>query len=364
MPKTASLFALLLSALLLPAPLLAGETTRTLKAELSPADVSHFRVENLAGSMKVIPATDGKVTAIATIHAESDKIAGLMRFERISGENGIPTLRVIYPLDKYDTIRFSPGHAEEGFLGFLTGSSTNTKYAGHRVKVSGSDGVLLYADVEVRVPPAKGLDATFRNVVGALRAEEVQGKLRFDSGSGEILLNRLKGEVQAETGSGDVKAADLSGSFSCDTGSGDSVLTGFQGEKLSFNAGSGDIIVKSGKAREITADTGSGDILVTGSEVERFDADTGSGDVVLESRGDRLTTVKTDTGSGDVTLRLAPGATFEARADQGSGDIRTTFKDAEAIIEDRHVVGYRRGDTRIRIDVSTGSGDLLIEPLP
>jgi len=363
MRKTAPLFALLLS-FLLTARAFAAESTRTLKVELSPAAAAHFRVENLAGSMRVIPATDNKVTAVATIHAESDKLANLMRFDQVSGEDGVPTLRVIYPLDRYDTIRFNSKLQKESFLSFLGGSSTNTKYDGHRVRVSGSDGVLLYADVEVRVPPVADLEATFRNVVGRLGAEGVQGKLRFDSGSGEISLERLKGEVQADTGSGDVRAEDLSGTFSCDTGSGDCILTGFQGEKLSFDVGSGNVNVRSGKARLISADTGSGNILISDSDVEIFDADTGSGDVVLESRGSRLVAVKADTGSGNVTLRLAPEATFEARADQGSGDIRTGYKDAEAIIEHRQVIGYRRGDSRIRIFVSTGSGDLNIEPLP
>lgn len=363
MRKTAPLFALPLT-LLLSAHAFAAESTRTLTLELPAAAAAQFRVENLAGSMKVLPATGGKVTAVATIHAESDKMANLMRFEQVPGEDGVPTLRVIYPLDKYDSIRFGSEHREEGILDFLGWGSTNTKYDGRRARVSGSAGVLLYADVEVRVPPIANLEATFRNVVGRLRAEGVEGRLRLDSGSGEISLERLKGDVKADTGSGDVRAEDLSGTFSCDTGSGDCILTGFQGEKLSFDVGSGNVSVKSGRARLISADTGSGDILVSDSDIESFDADTGSGNVVLECRGSRLVAVKADTGSGDVTLRLAPEATFEARADQGSGDIRTGYKDAQAIVEHRHVIGYRRGDSRIRIHVSTGSGDLDIEPLP
>jgi DUF4097 and DUF4098 domain-containing protein YvlB len=121
--------------------------------------------------------------------------------------------------------------------------------------------------------------------------------------------------------------------------------------------------VGSSQVRQISADTGSGDIRISASDLESFAADTGSGDVVLESQGGRLAKVTADTGSGDVTLRLAPDATFEARADQGSGDIRMEYRDAEAIVERKQVVGYRRGDSRIRIDVSTGSGDLIIGPM-
>ena len=49
-------------------------------------------------------------------------------------------------------------------------------------------------------------------------------------------------------------------------------------------------------------------------------------------------------------------------ADQGSGDLIMGFKDAQAIVRHKEVVGYRRGDARIRIDVDTGSGDLTIQP--
>ena len=55
-------------------------------------------------------------------------------------------------------------------------------------------------------------------------------------------------------------------------------------------------------------------------------------------------------------------ASFEALADQGSGDINMGFKDAQAIVRHKEVIGYRRGDAHIKIDVDTGSGDLTIEP--
>ena len=361
MRKAASPSALL-CCFLLAAPLQAAESTRVLKAELPAAAQGRFRVENLAGSMRVVPATDGRVTAVATVHAESDKDAGLMRFEQVSGADGVPTLRVIYPLDKYEAIRYDSGAHQRGLWGGM-GSNTSTKYDGHRVKVSSGDGVLLYADLEVHVPPVPGLEVVFRNEVGRLEAEGVEGKLRFDSSSADIILKRLKGEIHADTGSGDVKAGMLEGAFSCNTGSGDCHLTGFEGERLVVNVGSGDVYVKSARAGRISAETGSGDIFVTDSDAEGVEADTGSGDVTLESRGGRMVEVKAQTGSGDVTLRLGPEATFEARADQGSGDIGTGFKDAEVILQHRRVVGYRRGDARIRIEVSTGSGDLRIDPL-
>ena len=349
--------------LALAAPLWAADATRTLRLELSP-DGGPFAVENLAGTMKVVSGTGDKVVAIATIHAESDALADKMQFRQVTGEKGLPTLRVEYPLGPHDTVLYRQKSDSEhhGFLSGIFGDSTTTKYAGKSVKVSGNEGIRLSADVEVQLP-AKDVQGTFRNLVGQIRGEGVQGKLLFDSASGGITLDRLAGQIKADTGSGDVKASDLEGSFKCDTGSGNCDLTGFKGDEISCDVGSGDIRLKSVSARSLSADTGSGDVRVEEADVESFDADTGSGDVTLEAAGPRLATIKADTGSGDVVLRLAPEASFEARADQGSGDLRVAYKDAQPIVKNHEVVGYRRGDSKIRIDVNTGSGDLDIEPL-
>jgi hypothetical protein len=48
----------------------------------------------------------------------------------------------------------------------------------------------------------------------------------------------------------------------------------------------------------------------------------------------------------------------------GSGELESGFTDAQAIVNRREVVGYRRGDGRIKIDVDTGSGDVTVEPGP
>ena len=99
------------------------------------------------------------------------------------------------------------------------------------------------------------------------------------------------------------------------------------------------------------------------ADTEEFDANTGSGNVQLDAQGARLTRVSADTGSGNVLLRLPADASFEAYADQGSGDLTSRFADAQPILKKKELVGYRRGDGRIKIRVDTGSGDLTIEPL-
>jgi len=339
----------------------AAETTRTLQQEL-PADIGPFEIENLAGTMRIVPGTGQTLVAVATVHAESPELADVMRFERVTSKRGLPALRVRYPLDHHGTIRYPHGQIQNAFLRLLsTGTSADTEYDGQRVKVSDSHGVMVYADVEIQVP-RRSIEGTFRNLVGAVHCREVEGTLAFDSSSADLTLEKLSGKIRANTGSGDVKAADLEGSFDCDTGSGDCLLTGFRGDTITCDVGSGDVTIRSVSARHVSTDTGSGDVRILGADVQEMDAHTGSGNVELENRGGRLARVKADTGSGDVILRLGADASFEALADQGSGDMNVRYSDAQPIVRRKEIVGYRRGDAKIHIDVDTGSGDLLIEP--
>lgn len=332
-----------------------ADSTTTLRLQMRAS--GHFAVENLVGTMTVVPGSSDQAVAVATVHAESQELLGKIRFEQVTGENGVPTMRVIYPIEEYGTFRFPSGSSK--WLGmFGGGSNTNTKYAGERVRVSDTSGVLLYADVEIQLPA--GADAHFRNVVGKMTAEKLSGKLDFDTGSGEIVLTNLSGNISADTGSGDIIAEKIDGDFRADTGSGDITLSRFEGETIDCDTGSGDIKVDDSRAQKIAADTGSGNIRVEADTVE-FAADTGSGDIDLIGDS-RLESVAADTGSGDVTLVLGPEASFEARASIGSGDIVSRYSDAQAIVKSKEVVGYRRGSGRTRIDVDTGSGDLVLRP--
>jgi hypothetical protein len=348
-----------------------AEATRQLRVELSGDPGRAFAVENLAGTMRVTAGSSDTVVAVATVHAESEELASAMRFEQVADRQGIPTLRVRYPVDRYRTYRFgrSKSGSDNSSWSWLetlfgwAGGHSSMDYDGVRVTVSGDRGVMVYAEVEVQVPRRR-LDAAFRNRVGPLSADGVQGRLRFDSGSGSINVRGVEGEVVADTGSGDVHADGVRGSFSCDTGSGDCEITGFSGEELSCDTGSGDVRVVNAQARRMKLDTGSGDVNVREADAEELEADTGSGDVQADLEGSRLERVKADTGSGNVRLRLGPEASFHVQASTGSGDVVSHYSDAEAIRDGRKVVGYRRGDGRIRIHADTGSGDVVVEPGP
>lgn len=356
-----SSMALALLALTLGAPAAAADATKPLRAEL-PASAA-WGVDNLAGTMRVVPGSGPSVVVIATVHAESDEAAATLRLEQVAGENGEPTLRVRYP-EGTTAVRY-PGRDRKGhessLLNWFGGSNTTLDYDGRHMKISTTDGTLLYADLEVQVP-ARAAHGALRNHVGVLDAHGLDGSLLFDTASGDVRLQEVRGDIKVDTGSGDVSARQAGGSWKCDTGSGDVVVEDFKGDSLNVDVGSGDVKIDRIGVSRLKVDTGSGDVTARGVDAEEFVADTGSGDVLLEAEGARLGRVKADTGSGDVTLRLGAQASFEAHASQGSGDLVNRYADAQPILKGRQVVGYRRGDGKTQITIETGSGDCTLEP--
>jgi len=310
-----------------------AEVTRALEASLPVSPGAAFAVLNLAGTLTVVPGPGPAVRVKATVHAESEALAASVSLATVPGKDGTPTLRMEYPVDRYDEFLYPARGA---------GSDSGIDYAGRRVRVSGSRGVLLYADLVVEVPKGAG-QGRLETHAGAIEAERLEGDLRFESGSGTVRLSHSKGDLVGDTGAGDVIARDLQGSFRCDTGSGDCRVEGFAGEKLA-------------------CDTGSGRVRLDGIDAEEVKVDTGSGSVEIEAIGDRLRRIVADTGSGAVRLRLPPRAGFAAKANLGGGDLRCDYPDAERIVKRSEVVGCRRGDGRVEIRVDTGSGGLVIEP--
>lgn len=349
--------------LVLAGNLASAEVTRTLRAELTDPN-RPFRVENLAGRMIVRQGSGGKVVVTATVHGADQKTADLLKLQEVrDAKTGLPTLRMIYPVDDHTSYRYGRNNSGGGgfFDKMFSGmSSSNITYDGVRVSVSSGRGLELYADLVVEIP--RGVTGTFKNAVGAIEGSGVDGTLKFDSSSGDIALSDFKGEVTADTGSGDVTATTGRGIFRCDTGSGDCLLNSFTGERIDLDTGSGDINVTGASARFVRADTGSGSIEIDVDDAEDVETDTGSGDVTLDLGGSKLSRISADTGSGDVSVRLPRGIGFEMRTDVGSGDVSSDFDDATAIMQRRKVKGYRRGDLQVKIDVDTGSGDVSVGP--
>jgi hypothetical protein len=355
-------FAVLIAVFLAPALLRADETVRTLKAELTGADASHFAVENLLGTMRISVGTEPSVTVTATVYGETAELADGVRLERMGGQGGAVTLRVRYPYDKVSTFRYREPSDRGDDLGFGSwASSSDYDYDGHHVRVSRGRGKYLHADLEIRVP-AGSLDASFRNLAGLVEADGLKGKIHFAVSSADLRLRGLDGAIELDGSSGDVRARDIKGSWKSDFSSGDTDLDGFQGESLSFQTSSGDLVLRSIRAKTAEFETSSGDVRLVDADLEQFTARATSGDVAFEAAGNALKQVRITTSSGDVALRLPSNAPFDVEANQSSGDMEVGFSDGTPVLHRDTMVGYHRGTGGARIQVHTSSGDLSVSP--
>jgi len=329
-----------------------AEATRDLEASLPVPPGGYFAVENLAGTLRVVPAPGQEVRVRAAVHAESEELAASATLARVAGKDGVPTLRVEYPLDRHREYRYPPRGP---------GRDNGIHFDGRRVSVSGDRGVLLYADLVVEVP-ASAAGGRLATRAGAIEAVRLEGRFTLDTGSGRIRVAHSRGDLEADTGSGDVEARDVHGSLRCDTGSGQCRVEGFEGEKLACDTGSGSVLVNGARAGSISLDTGSGQVRALGLEAEEVQVDTGSGSVEVEVVSERLRSLTVDTGSGNVRLRLPPAAGFEAKAELGSGRLVCDYSDAERDVRRHDVMSCRRGDRAIAIHVDSASGNVTIEP--
>lgn len=339
-----------------------AEITKQLKIEVSGAEARSVGVENLVGRMTVGPGATGRIVVTATVHAESRDLAEAVRLERVPAAGEGQTLRVRYPLDRVTRLRYPALDEDEdipSFLRLFSITRTRQEYDGHSVRIGDRGGSLLYVDVDVRLPPESPA-ATFRNLVGRIDAEGVQGRLFFDTTRADIGLECLRGEIRIEGTSGDVRASSIEGSWESHFTSGDCDVTDFRGSRFVMTASSGDLRARSLKAGAVSTRTTSGDITVSDSEVKDLECHATSGDLVLELRNPDPARVQARTTSGDVTLRLPAAAAFEAVAEHGSGDVRVDFPDTASVERVSRRERYRHGIGGGRIDVRTGSGDFTL----
>lgn len=338
----------------------ASDTERTIRAELSGADAANFAIENLAGRMRVTASSVDRVTVVARVVAETAELADAVRVERVAG-SGAATLRVRYPYDKVKTFRYvNPDHDRDWPFDSMN-SAESYDYDGRTVRVNEGRGTRLWVDLEVQVPAGRR-QASFRNLVGRIEAEGLEGTLRFDVGSADLRLRKLDGEITLEGDSGDIRASDIRGSWTSDFASGDCRLDGFEGQQFRFHTASGDLAARDVRAQSIATETSSGDVQVSSADIEDFQAEAASGDIAVDVAGSRLASFRVRTASGDVSLGLPAAAAFDAEADQSSGDMIVGFAEGTSVHDDEALVGFRHGTGGARIRVTTSSGDFSISP--
>jgi hypothetical protein len=340
-----------------------GEVERTLRAEIPDAGRTAFAVENLVGTMRVVPGSGETATIVATVHAADDALAGSVRLEKTAGEGGTTTFHVQYP-DSERTLRY-PRHGGRGdgdgnWSIELFSWGEGTRYQGHNYRIARNRGRLLYVDIEVRVP-SRIASGRFRNLVGRIEASGIEGRLAFDVESADLNLERLRGELTLRGTSGDVEASDIGGSWDSEFTSGDLKVRGFRGERISFRATSGDLDASGIEASRVRIQATSGDVLLRDADIQELETHSTSGNVEVDQKSTRLANVRVEATSGDVMLRLPREASFHADTSHGSGDVQVDFHDVVSQPRDEPS-SFRRGTGGAEIRVRTTSGNLTIAP--
>ena len=355
---------------------------RVLKVDLPADSGTPFEVRNLAGTIRVTRGEADHVEIEATVHAGSAELAAGVSLERSEGEGGAAVITVKYPLDSNRTYLYPDRERHESAWLKLLGAGSNTglTYDGERVKVSSGSGVLLYADVEVRLP-AHEVKGSVINAVGNVSGRDLTGDLRFETSSGDVTVEDLRGRITAETSSGEISASRVEGSFTASVVSGEIGLSGMTGtlvecttvqgdidatdldvETVKVSTRSGSIQLLGKAARLVKAETVSGDITARADLVEEFDAGTTSGRVQLFTPGRHLRIVDVGTIHGDVELGMAAESGFDLKLEGSDPRVDMRYDDVEEIVEGGQTVGYRRGDALTKIKIDMQHGRLVVRP--
>jgi hypothetical protein len=237
------------------------------------------------------------------------------------------------------------------------GGTSLTSAATRRVHIRGDgSGLRAHADLVIQVPAGHRV-AVFVGV-GRVDAENVDGRLRVSTSSGDVAFTAVRGTTNIGTGSGDVRLAQVTGDVSAATGSGDVTVQGVHGGSVVLRTGSGDVSGSTLVGTRLDVDTGSGDVKLGGVSAPTCMLRTGSGDIRVGLTGSPET-VQVSTGSGDVELALPAGMGAKLRASSGSGDIHSSLP----VTLTRRREGLAEGtlgDGRGTVEVSTGSGDIQL----
>jgi lia operon protein LiaG len=342
---------LLTAFLAAPAGLRAQQTERY---SVSGSDVSIY---NLAGEVRVEPGPGPAVTAEVT---RGGADAGKLKVAR-SEIDGRETLRLIYPGNKIQYSKLSPGSStqlrvrDDGT--FSDNHDEERRDEGNRVTIaSGGGGLDAHADLRVTVPMGKQVAVYL--AVGKVSITNVEGDLTIDAASAPVTSSNTRGDLDIDVGSGAVQVTESRGDLSIDTGSGAVACSNVRGESISVETGSGEVTASEVRSNQLSIETGSGDIRVTGLISPQVKLETGSGAVTADIGGE-VWDIGVQTGSGDITLKVPPTLGAEVDIETSSGEIETDFEVAVTRHARDHMTG-RIGDGRGKIDIETGSGGIKL----
>jgi len=365
----------LLALALCAGPAEAGESAeRQLTHEEKPAAGATLRLENLLGSIQVMPGAAGgalRIEARVVAEAETREQAGaladaisLVREDR----DGTVAIRVSYPVERQTAFRL-PRSERDGLYSkwvapLMRRNSVSAEYDGRLVEIGDAKGAAAMA-VHVKITLPLGLHASLKQYVGTIRCSGLRGRLDLEIVEGEAFAEQIYGDLRARTGGGELRVWKYRGdSFDLQTGSGRIDLTDINAQQLRLTTGSGAIRGSAIHAASLVVETASGNVELEDLEPARFDVSTGSGDVDLASLLTRTSQGSIRTDSGDVTLRVGRLTPFDLRAGAGSGAVKAQGVALELIEEGEDGAHFRRrsGGPALRVDTG-GKGKVIVREI-
>jgi hypothetical protein len=359
------------------APLLSGASfaldgaERQLTVERTLGPGASLVVENLLGSVRVVPSQvagsvriDARVVADAKTPEEAAALADAIRIE--SDTNGGATrVHVVWPVERFTAFR-PPQSGVKGLISrwaspVIRGTSS-VEYDGRVVQV-GADRKAAGLSVDLTVTLPYDLSTTIRQSAGSVEGRALRGRVRLVTLDGDIFFERCFGVLQVETERGDVRVSSFQGDdLEVSTTQGDVELADVRAERARLRTDAGAIRGARLTAGEMTVESASGDVKLGAVEPTTARVRTGSGKVDLASHWKSLRDAVVQTASGDVTLRVGDLAHFDLLAETKSGAVKTMGMALELLEQDGNTSRLRHGQGGKELRVSALAGSVTLRP--
>ena len=160
-------------------------------------------------------------------------------------------------------------------------------------------------DFTLSVP--RDASVALRSVSGTVKVTNINGELRAETVSGDIIMMTAKKLRVAKTVSGDVEISES------------------EADELSLGTVSGDVIVNRLKGSGFDAQSVSGDLRLTDVEIDHASIRSVSGDIDYSGRLARNGRYQFQSHSGDIRVTPADAKGFTIEASTFSGDVRSDY---------------------------------------
>ena len=202
-------------------------------------------------------------------------------------------------------------------------------------------------DFTLSVP--RDASVALRSVSGTVKVTNINGELRAETVSGDIIMMTAKKLRVAKTVSGDVEISES------------------EADELSLGSVSGDVIVNRLKGNGFDAQSVSGDMRLTDVEIDHASIRSVSGDIDYSGRLARNGRYQFQSHSGDIRVTPADAKGFAIEASTFSGDVRSDYaltlqtSPANSFTPGRNrSVRGSFGDAGATLTLQSFSGDIVI----